>query len=301
MQDLRVVFLGTGAAAPSPQRNVAAVAMAFDGRALLFDCGEATQHQLMRAPLRPGSIETICITHLHGDHLYGLPGLIASLGLYGRERPLTLIGPRGLAAFVKSIPFLGAPYDVHLQELDEVEQVVLRGEGFRLEAAPLDHRVPCVGFALIEDDRPGLFDVDRARALGIPEGPLFGNLQRGEDVTLADGRRIAPHDVLGVARAGRRVAYCTDTRPCAGAIALARDAALLIHEATYANDLAAEAPARGHSTAEDAARIAKEANARRLFLTHFSPRYTEIAPLLDEARAIFPATEAAVDFGEVRV
>lgn len=301
MDQVRVVFLGTGAGMPTRERNVASLAVTLDGRTLLFDCGEGTQQQLLRAPVRPGAIDAIFITHLHGDHLFGLPGLLASLGMQSRTRPIAIYGPRGLAAFLRAVPYLGTPYDVQLFELPEAARgEVMRGDGFRVDAAPLEHRIDCFGFAVIEDDRPGAFDVARARELGVPDGPLFGRLQRGADVAVGD-RIIRSSDVVGLPRRGRRVVYCTDTTPCDAAVELARDADLLIHEATYDASLAAEARERGHSTAAEAATIARRANAARLVLTHVSSRYTDASPLVAEARALFPETTLAADFACVDI
>ncbi|HWS70916.1 MAG TPA: ribonuclease Z [Thermoanaerobaculia bacterium] len=291
---MRVTFLGTGAGVPTPARNVASLAVVLDGRTLLFDCGEGTQHQLFRSTVKPGSIDAIFITHLHGDHLFGLPGLLASLGMQARTRPLMVYGPRGLHKFLAAVPYLGTPYDVRLTEIAGAGEV-LREDGFRVVAAPLEHRIECFGFAVIEDDLPGTFDVDRARALGVPAGPLFGHLQRGESVSIGD-RVVEPHEVLGARRAGRRIVYCTDTIRCAAAMELARDADLLIHEATYDDSMAMEARERGHSTAVEAAEVARDAGAKRLVLTHLSSRYTDAAPLLAEARGVFANAELAEDF-----
>jgi len=299
MDDIRITLLGTSSASPTLTRNVASLAVILDGRVLLFDCGEGTQQQLLRSTVRSGSIDAIFITHLHGDHLFGLPGLLATLGLNGRSAPLTIYGPRGLYSFLDAVPYLGNPYEVSVVEIREGE--VMRGDGYRVIAAPLDHRIECFGFCVIEDDRRGTFDVERARALGVPEGPQFAELHRGKDVTLADGRIVRSADVVGATRRGRRVAYCTDTRPCANAIELAHNAELLIHESTYAADMAAEAHERGHSTTVEAARVAADARCERLLLTHFSSRYVDVAPLVAEARAVFPATDAAADFLTVRV
>jgi len=301
VNDLRIVFLGTSAGTPSRDRNLAAVAVVMDGRALLFDCGEGTQQQIIRSPLRFGAIEAIFITHLHGDHLYGLPGLVATLGMHNRTAPLDVYGPRGLAAYfdaVRRTSQFNPAFDVLLHDVGEGE--VRRADGYRVVAAHLEHSVECLGFCVVEDDRPGEFDVARARTLGIPEGPLFGRLVHGESVTI-DGRTVAPSDVVGPKRKGRRVAYCTDTRPCAAASALARDADVLIHEATYTSDLANEAVERFHSTAAEAASVARAAAARHLVLTHLSPRYRDPHPLLAEARAIFAETEVASDLATVKV
>jgi len=290
MDQVRIVFLGTSAGMPSRSRNVAAVAVVMDGHVLLFDCGEGTQQQLMRCEhVRSGGIEAIFITHLHGDHLFGLPGLLSSLGLGGRRDPLTVYGPRGLAAYLKSIPYFGIAYELTVIEIEAGE--VRRGKGYRVNAAPVVHHAPCFAYRVDEDERPGKFDADKARALGVPPGPAFGALQRGEDV---GGVRSA--DVVGPSRPGRSVVYCTDTRPCESAVVLSRGANVLIHESTYDATLSAEATARDHSTAAEAATVARDADVERLILTHISPRYETSDVLVSEARAIFPNTEAASDF-----
>lgn len=295
MDQIRIVFLGTSAGMPSRSRNVASVAVVMDGRVLLFDCGEGTQQQLMRAEqVRSGGIEAIFITHLHGDHLFGLPGLLSSLGLGGRRDPLTVYGPRGLAAYLKAIPYFGIAYELTVIEIEAGE--VRRGNGYRVHAAPVVHHAPCFAYRVDEDERPGKFDADKARALGVPPGPLFGALQRGEDV---DGVRSA--DVVGPSRPGRSVVYCTDTRPCESAVTLARGANVLIHESTYDATLSAEAKARDHSTAAEAASVAREAEVERLILTHISPRYESSDALVEEARAVFPSTEAASDFAAFEI
>jgi ribonuclease Z len=289
MQDLRVTFLGTSAGMPTLARNVASVAVAMDGRILLFDCGEGTQHQLMRSPLRFGAVEAIFLSHLHGDHLFGLPGLLSSMSLNAREKPLALYGPSGIAEFMRALPLYHTSFDVEIHELAPGR--VRRGDGYAVDAAPLVHSAACFGFRVVEDDRPGEFDVARAIALGIPPGPAYGRLQRGESVG-----GVAPADVLGPTRPGRRIVYCTDTRPCDTAIELARGATLLIHESTYASDMAEEAVERYNTTAAEAAAVAREAEVERLLLTHISPRYTETATLLAEAREVFAQTELAEDF-----
>lgn len=282
MQSIHLVFLGTSSGTPSRARNVSSVAAVLDGRVLLFDCGEGTQHQLLRAPVRSGAIEAVFISHLHGDHVYGLPGLLATLGMNGRTAPLDLIGPEGLEEYVR--PALRTshhhpPFEIRIHPAGSY-----RGSGFAVKAAAVEHSVPCVAYCVIEDDRPGVFDPARAIALGIPAGPEWGALQRANDPR-----------VCGPARRGRRIVYCTDTRPCASAVELARDADVLIHEATYGDELAAEAAERFHSTAAGAARVAAEAGVRRLILTHFSTRYTDVTPLVEEARRVFANTDAAED------
>lgn len=287
MQDIRIVFLGTSSGSPTRERNVSSVAIVLDGTVLLFDCGEATQHQLLRAPVRSGAIEAIFITHMHGDHVYGLPGLLATMSLNARSAPLDLIGLDALRAYLGGV--LTAT-DHHPIFPIRTAQPPYRGNGFSVVAAPLDHRGPALGYCVIEDDRPGKFDPEKARALGIPEGPAWRELQRSGDPR-----------VVGPSRKGRRVVYCTDTRPCASAVELARGADVLIHEATYTEELRADADERKHSTAAGAARVAAEAGVQKLILTHFSTRYRDASALLDEARAIFPNTDAAADFLELAV
>ncbi len=301
MDQIHVVFLGTGAGTPSRTRNVASLAVVLDGRVLLFDCGEGTQHQILRSSIRSGRLEAIFITHVHGDHLYGLPGVLASLKQYGRTDALTIYGPSGVRDFLAGVfetSRFRPTYEVRVVPVASGE--VMTGAGFRVVAAALEHTIECFGFCVIEDDRPGEFDVARAGELRIPPGPLYARLQRGEDVEF--GRRIVrSSEVVGPSRRGRRIAYCTDTRPCVAAVALARGADLLIHEATYGSELADEARLRGHSTASEAAAVAAEAGVSRLILTHFSPRYEDVAPLIDEAREVVSNVDAAYDLAEFRI
>ena len=279
MQDIKITFLGTSAGMPTHARNVASVAVTMDGRVLLFDCGEGTQHQLMRSNVRFGAIEAIFLTHLHGDHLFGLPGLLASMSLNAREKPLALYGPAGVGEFMRALPLYHTSFDVPVHELAPGR--VHRGDGYAVDAASMVHSAACFAFRIVEDDRPGEFDVARAEALGVEPGPAYGRLQRGETVG-----SVKPSDVLGPTRPGRRIVYCTDTRPCDNAIELAREASVLIHESTYGSDMAEEAVSRFHATAAEAAAVAREANVAQLILTHISPRYTEPSNLLAEAREL---------------
>jgi ribonuclease Z len=301
MNQVRLVFLGTSAGTPSRERNLAAVALVMDGRTLLFDCGEGTQQQILRSSVRAGAIEAIFITHMHGDHLYGLPGLLATMSLHGRSEPLDVYGPARVAQYLRGVydaSYARTAFDLTIHAVDD--GAVIARDGYDVHARLLDHTAPCLGYCVVEHDRPGAFDVDRARALGVPAGPLFRTLQHGADVTLDDGRVVRSADVVGPSRAGRRIAYCTDTRPCRAAAELARGASVLVHEATYGDDMHAEAGERGHSTAAEAASVARDAGVQRLILTHVSPRYTDASPLLAEARAIFAETELASDFAEFR-
>jgi ribonuclease Z len=306
---MRVIPLGTSSGKPTLRRNVSALALVRESEWLLFDCGEGTQMQVSRARINPNRLSAIFITHLHGDHFNGLSGLLSTMGLDRREKGLALMGPRGIREYLDTLArlkILYVNYPLMLRELGAADLsdgpgLVYEAERYTVSARPLDHRVFALGYRVEERPRPGRFNLERARALGVPEGPLFGRLQTGEDVRLADGRVIHPSDVLGPPRPGKAVAYCTDTRPCAAAVELARGVDLLVHEATFTEELADEAREFGHSTAAQAATIAREAGARRLLITHFSSRYPDATPLLEEARAIFPDTMLAEDLMEVEV
>jgi ribonuclease Z len=300
---LSVTFLGTGSGTPSPERNLASVAVQRQGELFLFDCGEAAQIQYRRAGLGFAPLAAIAISHLHGDHVTGLMGLLMSLQMADRAEPVDLYGPPGLGEYVacnQRALHTGFSYPLNLRE-DGGPALLRETDAYRLTAAPLDHRLFCLGFRLEEHPRPGRFDLNAARALGVPSGPLFGALQHGEHVTLADGRAIAPEDVLGPARPGAVLAYCTDTRPCDAAVELARGADLLIYEGTFDATMQAEARRKGHSTVADAARVAAAAGVRELVITHVSPRYADVTPLLAQARAVFPHTRIARDLLRVDV
>lgn len=306
---MQLTFLGTSAGVPTRRRNVASLALRLPERAevWLFDCGEGTQHQLLRSDLRVSQIRRIFITHLHGDHLYGLLGLLASCGLAGDVERIDLYGPPGLGAYLESglrysHARLSCPLEVHTAE----PGLILEDGDLVVRAAPLAHRVPTFGYRVREQDRPGALDAARAAALGVPFGPLFGRLKRGERVVLEDGRVVDGSALIGPPEPGRAVAYCTDTAYCRAAVELAAEADLLVHEATFAARDAELARATGHATAGEAARVAREADARRLILTHISARYAPgagVGPeaLLAEARAVFPATDLAEDFLAVEV
>jgi ribonuclease Z len=322
---MKVVPLGTSSGKPTLKRNVSATAVVREGEWLLFDCGEGTQTQIQRAGLSPNRLTAIFITHLHGDHFNGLAGLLSTMALDRRERSLTLIGPPGIHEYLDTLArlkILFVNYPLEVREIDGRAQnagdqrggqsavanarervlgVVHEAAEYTVYSRPIDHRIFALGYRVEERPRPGRFDLERARALGVPEGPMFGRLQAGNDVELLDGRVIHPSDVLGPARPGKVIAYCTDTRPCAAAIELGRGADLLIHEATYTQDLSTEAREFGHSTAGQAARVAVESGARRLLLTHFSTRYGDVTPVLEEASAIFKETTIANDLVELEV
>ena len=298
--DLDLVFLGTSASAPTAGRAATALLLRRGGDRLLFDCAEGTQRQLMRSVLGLPDLEEVFITHFHADHYLGLPGMLKTFALRGREVPLTVYGPPGLRELFATLRrvFGRLTYPVEVVELRAGE--ALERDGYRILVFPVHHGVSAVGYALDEDDRPGRFDVETADALGIPPGPERGALQRGDSVTLADGRTITPDTVLGEARPGRRIVLTGDTAPVDTVRVLAEGADLLVHEATFTEDERERAKATLHSTARQAAEVGAAAGVRLLALTHLSPRYFG-SELLEEARAVFPATVAPRDFDVIEV
>lgn len=293
---LSVTFLGTGAACPTVDRNVAALAVQREGETILFDCGEGTQRQMMRYGVG-FSFAEVFFTHFHADHMLGITGLLRTMGLQDRTAPVTLYGPRGAPKILGAAMSLGVERNKFPVEVVEVKAGDrLRRDEYDIVVFETQHRADTVGYALAEHTRLGRFHPDRARELGVPEGPLWGRLHKGETVTLDDGRTVSPPDLVGAPRRGRTLVYSGDTRPHLALLEAARGADLLIHEATFGGEEAERAAETGHSTAAEAARVALEAGVRRLVLTHISPRYTRDAPeLLAEARAVFPETAIARD------
>lgn len=292
-----VTFLGTGSATPTPHRYLACVAVQRLGELFLFDCGEAAQIQYRRAGLGFGGLRAIFISHLHADHVLGLMGLLLSLQLADRLEPLLIYGPHGIYRFFdcnRRALSAGFGYAIEIREVAAGDPPH-EGDGYTVRWVGLDHGVTCLGYAIEEPPRPGRFDLEAAKALGVPPGPLYGELQRGRAVTLADGQVIEAEAVVGPARPGAKLVYCTDTRPCRAAVEIAASADLLIHEGTFDAEMGRDAHTKGHSTVEDAARIAREAGVRQLAITHLSPRYADTAPLLQQARAVFPETVIARD------
>lgn len=298
---IRVRFLGTAAACPTVARNVSGIAVQREGESFLWDCGEGTQRQIMRYGTG-FSFDHVFITHTHADHFLGLPGLLRTLGLQGRERPLRVLGPRGSEGLLDRAIHLGVrnlPFQVDIGALHDGDRVDF--EGWAVQAFSVDHGVPALGYALIEAPRLGRFDVEKARQMGIPEGPLFGRLHRGETIEV-DGGSISPEDVVGDPRPGRRVVYAGDCRPGQATVTASAGSELLIHEATFAGDEAERARDTRHSTALEAATIGSQAGVARLVMTHISARYSESPKALEaEARKVFPLTQVAYDGLEIEI
>ncbi|AKF79457.1 ribonuclease Z [Myxococcus fulvus 124B02] len=285
MSLLRLTFLGTSAAQPTLHRNLSGLAVKADTDLLLFDCGEGSQRQMVR--FGTGfTVDAVFFTHFHADHYLGIIGFLRTLGMMGREHAIHLYGPPPARRLLHQAVHLGVEAMSFPVEIHEVKDGdVVRRNGYALHAIGVDHRINALAYALVEDERPGRFNLEKARELGVPPGPHFGKLQKGESVTLEDGRVVKPEDVLGAARPGRKLVISGDTRPCAAVVKAAQDADLLIHESTFSDDEQARALETHHSTAREAARVAREAGARRLVLTHLSSRHdTDPAKLLAQAR-----------------
>jgi ribonuclease Z len=292
---IRITFLGTAAARPTVGRNVSGIAVQREGDVMLFDCGEGTQRQMMRYGTGFG-LQSIFVTHLHADHFLGIIGLLRTMALQGREEPLRIFGPRGAGETLQTAIHLGVErvqFPVSVGELAPGDAVAF--DEYDVIPFAVRHGTSAVGYAVKEHPRLGRFDVERARALGIPEGRLFGQLHRGEAVEVG-GRTILPEEVVGSPRPGRLVTYTGDTRPAPETVEAARGADVLIHEATFGEEEAERAHETFHSTARGAALLAREAQVRRLLLTHISARYSEDpSPLTQEAREVFPGTSVAHD------
>jgi len=299
---LNVIFLGTAGSLPTPERNPSAVLVNREGDMILFDCGEGTQRQMMRARTGMMPLTHIFLTHLHADHILGIPGLLETMAFQGREEPLTIAGPINTARMLdcfKSVCYFSRHFSVRAVELEPGEAVPMKG--FRVTAFSTQHSVPSLGYCLEEEQRPGRFNREAAVSLGVPPGPLFGRLQRGQSIEI-DGRRIEPRQVMGPARPGRKVVYTGDTRPCVSVEAASQGADLLIHDCALASDMADWARETKHSTAAEAAETARRAGVAALALTHISSRYSEdTSALLREARSIFDKSTVAEDLMSLEI
>jgi ribonuclease Z len=292
--DVSLFFAGTAGSVPTARRGLPALLLRAGGERILFDCGEGTQQQLLRSVGLP-ELDAIFITHFHLDHWLGLLGMVKTFDLRAREKPLTIYGPPGTGQLFTGLrPIIGrTAYPLTTADLEPHEEI--RFESLIVSPFPVKHRVEAYGYAIVEDDRPGRFDVEAARALGVPDGPDFGRLQRGETVN-----GVRPEQVMGETRSGRRIVISGDTAPCQAVEVFAHDADVLVHEATFMEDERARARETFHSTAKQAAEIARDANVRLLALTHLSTRYFP-REIRDEARAVFPNTIVPRDFDAIDV
>lgn len=299
---MEIIFLGTSSAVHSKDRNHPSIAIKAFGETFLFDCGEATQRQLIHTNVSPMKISKIFITHFHGDHILGLPGLLQSMSLNGRQTPLTIYGPKGLGKIKDAIYSLGycaIEYPVEFVEIDS--GIIIDTEEYFIQAQRVKHNVPALAYSIEEKKKPR-FLREKAIELGVPVGPAFGRLHNGEEVEI-EGRIIKPEQVLGPARKGNKITYSGDTRPCEEMIMLALDSTILIHESTFIQKEKNNAEEYGHSTSYDAAYIAKDSNSKELILTHISTRYGDDYAdiMLKEAQEIFENTKLAYDFMKIEL
>ena len=307
-----IQFLGTGAGQPSKSRNVSSLALKLLdelNEIWLFDCGEGTQNRILETTIRPRKISKIFITHLHGDHIFGLPGFLASRSFQSNDEQtdITIYGPVGIKTFVlTSLKVSGTrlPYRIYFQEFDERSLgLIFENNKFSVYADKLDHTTFCVGFRVMQKDLEGTLDADKLRAAGVPFGPLFGKIKNGENVVLEDGTEIMASDYLSPPRPGKVVTILGDSRKCHASVRLGVNADILVHESTYGKGDEVMARKHGHSTNMEAAQVAKEANAKRLLLNHISPRFLakDVSQLRRDAAGIFEAVHVVKDLEEVEV
>ncbi len=302
MTQLRIIFLGTGGSWPTVKRNVTSIAVKRGSEIILFDCGEGTQRQFQQSSLSYMQISKIFITHFHGDHFLGIPGLIQTMQLNDRDKPLHLYGPEGMGELTDQLLTLGyfrPSYKIIAHEITDGQEINF--ECYSISAMKVNHNVPTLSYCLTEHQRPGKFNKSKALKLGIPEGPLFSKLQKGQTVNLPNGKKITPEMILGPSRKGRKIVISGDTKPCEKMIAFSENADILIHEATFDSRLENIAREYGHTTASQAAELAKKAAVEKLFLVHISPRYLDFHVLEDEARSIFIHSYVPKDFQDVEV
>jgi ribonuclease Z len=302
MTQLNIIFLGTGGSWPTVKRNVSSVAIKRGSEIILFDCGEGTQRQFQKSKLSYMQITNIFISHFHGDHFLGLPGLFQTMQLNDREKPVHIYGPEGMIKLTSQLLTLGyfrPSYDIVAHEIKGGDSIDFNG--YSINVLKVDHNIPALAYCLQEMKRPGKFDKPKALGLDIPEGPLFSKLQKGQSITLNNGKIITPNMVLGPARDGRKIVISGDTKPLQSMIKFSKEADILIHETTFDSELEDISLEYGHTTAHQAAEIAQKAKVKLLFLTHISPRYLNHKILEDEARAIFKKSYVPKDFQEIDV
>jgi ribonuclease Z len=302
MTQLRIIFLGTGGSWPTVKRNVSSLAIKRGSEILLFDCGEGTQRQFQQSNLSYMQISKIFITHFHGDHFLGLPGLIQTMQLNDRDKPLHIYGPTGMEDLTDHLLTLGyfrPSYEIISHDITNGDEVEF--EEYSIHVLKVKHNVPTFSYCLEEHQRPGKFNKPKALKLGIPEGPLFSKLQYGQTITLATGKKITPGMILGPSRRGRKIVISGDTMPCEEMIAFSKNADVLVHEATFDSELEDIAKEYGHTTAAQAAEIAKKAKVEKLFLVHVSPRYLDYRVLENDARKIFVQSFVPKDFQEIEI
>ncbi len=305
---MELIFLGTSAGVPTRTRNVTAILLDLQhptrGGLWLFDCGEGTQHQLLRTVYNPGKLDKIFITHLHGDHIFGLPGLLCSRSMAGIAHPLTIYGPKGIAEFVETtLRLSGSWTDYPLEVIEIAEGQVFDDGVYTVTAWPLNHPVECYGYRIEEHDKPGALNAAALMADGVKPGPMFQRLKQGETITLEDGRLVNGQDYLSAPQPGKKLAIFGDTAPCPSALLLAQGVDVMVHEATLETAMEEKANGRGHSSTRQAARLAREAGVGKLIVTHVSSRYDArgCESLLAECREVFSACELAEDFTQVSV
>ena len=305
---MQLEFLGTGAGSPSKQRNVSSLALKLleeRNAVWLFDVGEATQHQILHTTIRPRKIEKIFITHLHGDHIFCLPGLLSSRSFQGGDEPLTIYGPVGIKTFVETALQISETRLSYPIEYVEIKQdgEIFKDQTFRVEARRMDHKIACFGYRIVEADHPGELQVEKLRELAIPAGPIYGQIKAGQTVTLPDGRQINGQDFIGAPQKGRIVAIIPDTRVNENSVKLAKNADVLVHEGTFAKNEQRMAHNYYHSTSAQAATVAKQAHVGRLLLNHISARYVGKAAnqLAYQVQNIFPNTRVVKDLEEIEI
>jgi len=299
---LRIIFLGTGGSLPTRNRNPSSLMVNREGELILFDCGEGTQQQMMRAKTGIMSLSSIFISHFHADHFLGIPGLIQTMSFMGRKKHLMIYGPEGTLEFTdlfKAFGYFNLKYEIEGVQLKPGD--IVKGKDYVIHALNTEHSIPSLGYALVENPRPGRFNREKAINMGISPGPLFARLQKGNPVEV-DGKIIKPEDVMGSMRPGRIVVYSGDTRPCESVLEASRDADLLIHDCSFANEMTDWAKESKHSTAGEVGVLAKEAGVRRLILTHISSRYAADAePILNDSKKIFENVSVAEDLMEIEI